>query len=223
MTGGGTPPGRPFRAGAGRVSEAPAGTSSSPTLGLLDSLALDELRAVLRTLLVRHPELAAEADALAAARAGALSVEAIADDVHAAVTSLGLAALQDRAGRHAAGYVTPQQASRDLLEEAVAGHLADMRRRAAAGLVEPALALCRGIVFGLSRAQGYNTDGPLGWSSSFPAAHACWTVAVLAEALPTGERDAACDQLLDAFRALGSDWQDMLTRAAERAFGRGQR
>lgn len=44
------------------------------------------------------------------------------------VTRLDIDDLQGRAGKHSWGYVEPAQAAQDLLEEAVAGHLDDMKR-----------------------------------------------------------------------------------------------
>jgi hypothetical protein len=67
--------------------------------------------------------------------------------------------LHGRAGKRSWGYVEPAQAAQDLLEEAVAGHLDDMKRRMHLGLDASAESVCAGIVLGLFRASRQNSGG----------------------------------------------------------------
>src|SRR5207253_8702789 len=80
------------------------------------------------------PNLTREAQEIAAELVSSVPVGGIADDVCARVTRLDMDDLHGRAGKRSGGYVEPAQAAQDLLEEAVAGHLDDMKRRMDLGL-----------------------------------------------------------------------------------------
>src|SRR2546429_4362569 len=112
--------------------------------GVLNRLAPGEVASVLRILLDRHPNLTREAQEIAAELVSSVPVGDIADDVCARVTRLDMDDLHGRAGKRSGGYVEPAQAAQDLLEEAVAGHLDDMKRRMDLGLYEIGRASCRG-------------------------------------------------------------------------------
>ena len=96
-------------------------------------------------------------------------MEGIAEDVEQAVLDLDLDDLNARAGRKRWGYVEPTEAAWELLEEAVAPYLDEMRRRTELGLEAAAVAACQAIVLGLYRCQGQATDRVIGWAEDSPA------------------------------------------------------
>jgi hypothetical protein len=105
---------------------------------------------VLATLLAKHPELATEAEALAVEVLAAVSVDAVASDVEAALLGIPLDALASRAGRvRGRGYVHEVDAACELVEEAIEPFRADLRRRASLGSSEAASSVAAGIVAGL--------------------------------------------------------------------------
>jgi hypothetical protein len=180
-------------------------------------MAPHELASVLRAVLTKHPELRAEAEQIATDMIATPSVNDVADEVHDAVTALGIESLHDRAGKQAWGYVEPTEAAWELLGEAVEDVLADMKRRADLGLHEAAEAICCGIVLGLHRTKGANSDGPLGWAPDFPAEEACHAVAELIRASAPKGRGATRNRLVEALLELVPSWDEMITRAADRA------
>jgi len=72
---------------------------------------------VLRALIARHPELAAEAEQLSRAVVTRVDAEAVAAEVEDAVLALELGELNASAGRQRWGYVDPTEAAWELLEE----------------------------------------------------------------------------------------------------------
>src|SRR4051794_24983188 len=94
-------------------------TSSQRKSKVLARLTPDESAGVLRALLERHPELAAEAEELAAATVTDVDAQAVADDVEHAVLCLDIDQLNARAGRTRWGYVEPTEAAWELLGEAI--------------------------------------------------------------------------------------------------------
>jgi hypothetical protein len=184
---------------------------------VLDRLTADELASVLRRLLERHPDLDAEAFAIATEIVSSPSVDEIAEQIFEAVTSLGIEAFHGRTGKRPWGYIEPGEAAWTLLEESVHGVLADMKRRLDMGLEPAAEAICCGIVVGLHEAEGAKSDGPLGWAPDFPAEEACYAVVELVRSCPPGSRVAVHDRLIKTLADLVPDWRDMLSRAAREA------
>ena len=103
-----------------------------------------------------------------------------AEDVQEAVLDLDIDDLDTRAGRHGWGYVEPADAAWELLEEAINPFLAEMKRHIEPGFEAAATATCAGIVMGLYRCRGKNSDQVLGWAVDFPAETAGHAVATLA-------------------------------------------
>ena len=198
-------------AGPRRVKLKPRSTRT------LDKMAPNELASVLRAVLTKHPELRAEAEQIAINMIATPSVEDVADEVHDAVTSLGIESFHGRAGKQAWGYVEPSEAAWELLGESVEYILTDMKRRADLGLHNAAEAMCCGMVLGLYRAREANSGGPLGWAPDFPAEEACEAVDELIRASAAQDRGAARKRLLAALRELVPSWDEMITRAADRA------
>ena len=102
------------------------------------------------------------------------------EDVEQVVLGLDLDDLNSRAGRHRWGHVEPTEAAWELLEEAVDPFLKEMKRHIDLGFEATATATCAGIVFGLYRCRGKNSDQVLGWAEDFPAETAGHAVATLA-------------------------------------------
>jgi hypothetical protein len=121
---------------------------------VLARLTPQEGAGVLRTILERHPELAAEADEIAKATVTDVDAEAVAEDVEQAVLALDLSELNSRAGRQEWGYVEPAEAAWEILAEAIDPFLDDVKRHIELGFEAAALATCSGIVLGLYRCRG---------------------------------------------------------------------
>jgi hypothetical protein len=118
-----------------------------------------EAAALFRTLLTKHPELSAEAEALAASVIGGVAMDDIARETEDAVRALDLDDLNSRAGSHSYGYVEPTEAAWELIEEAVMPLIEDIQRRLDAGQPNAGLATCAGIVLGLYRLRHDANDG----------------------------------------------------------------
>jgi hypothetical protein len=130
--------------------------------------------AVLRKLLTAHPGLRAEAEQVAKATLREVSFEAVADEVEGAVTALDHEDFKGRVGKHAWGYTEPGEAANELLEEAVAPFLDDMKRLLDLGLEEQACEICKGIVLGLYRVRDGKGGDVFQWAPDFPIEQASW-------------------------------------------------
>ena len=121
-----------------------------------------------------------EAEEIARTAVANVDVDAVASDIEAAVLNLDMDDLGARSGRKRWGYVEPTEAAWALLEEAVEPVLEEMKRRVDLGFETAAAGTCAGIVVGLYRCRGKNSDQVLGWASDFPAETAGHAVATLA-------------------------------------------
>lgn len=122
---------------------------SKPTA--LDLLTPGEQGQVLHALIAAHPDLAAQAEQLAAELLGSVSVDHVASDVEAALVGIPLDALATRAGRvRGRGYVHEVDAAWELVEEAIEPFRSDLRRRATLGRLDAAANVAVGIVAGLN-------------------------------------------------------------------------
>lgn len=173
--------------------------------------------AVLDVLLEDHPELRAEAEAIAARVVSSPSVDQIADEILDTVESVDMDALNGRAGRHSWGYVEPSEAAWELPEEALDESVQDMKHLTAAGLDSAAETLCCGIVVGLLRAKDVESDGALNWAPDFPLEEACHAVSELIRTSPAEERTAVCLRLLETLNDLAPAWHGAISRAANSA------
>jgi hypothetical protein len=121
-----------------------------PGSSALESLSAVERAGILTALLQAHPELLAEAELLAA---GFLSQEdrhAVAADVAYELRALHLSQLADRAGpQWEGGYVDPNEAADEMLDEVVQPFLDDLERRARTGAVQAAREIGFGVLLGL--------------------------------------------------------------------------
>jgi hypothetical protein len=195
-------------------------TSSGGKSQVLARLTPDESAGVLRALLERHPGLAAEAEELAAATVADVDAQAVADDVEQAVLALDIDQLGTRAGRTRWGYVEPTEAAWELLGEVIEPFLAEMTRHIELAFEAPAVAQCSGIVLGLHRCRGKNSDDVLGWAEDFPAETAGQAVATLARDSAAKYRRAW--SLPAAVVDQVPDWAEMIARCSRPA-SRGRR
>jgi len=121
---------------------------------VLGSLSPGERGQVLDALIAERPELAVEAERLAAELVSSVSVNDVAAQVEHALRGIPLDALGARAGRvRGGGYVHEVDAAWELVEEAVEPFRADLERRASLGSVDAAATLAVGIVAGLCRVR----------------------------------------------------------------------
>jgi hypothetical protein len=192
-------------------------STKSDAAGLLERLRPEEAVALLHQLLHKHPELHSEAEQFATMLVSSSSIEDIAEDVHYRVTSIDLDDLNGRAGAHSWGYVGPDQAAQDLLEEAIEELVEDLKRQAELGLVSAAEVLCAGIVQGLYQARDTKSDGALGWAPDFPGEEADYVVAEFVRACPPTSRKAAQKSLMETLAQRVPKWAEGLRRAADRS------
>jgi len=192
-------------------------SAKSDASGLLERLSPEEAVAILHQMLDKHPEFRSEAEDFATQLVSSDSIEDIAQDVYDRITGIDLDALNGRAGAHSWGYVGPDQAAQDLLEEAVEDLLEDMKRRAELGLVSSAEVLCAGIVQGLYQAQDAKSDGALGWAPDFPAEEAGYVVGEFLRACPAGARKAAQRSSMESLAKRAPKWAEDLKRTGDRA------
>lgn len=189
----------------------PQAADRSREVPALDRLKGDEAARLLRAILDRHPELAEELRNLASSELGDVSIEDVADEVEAAVDMLDLDDLNTRAGRHAHGYVEPTEAAWELVEEAVAPFIEDIRRRAETGEHAAALTTCAGVVLGLYRLRDKGSDKFLGWAVDCPDEMAGEVVVALRKALRAAQAPHAAT-VPKMLREVAPEWADMLER-----------
>lgn len=130
----------------------PAG--STPALAALSPA---ERAAVLDALLATHPELRAEAEALAAQPLAHAERTAVATQVEDDLQALHLSELAGRAGAQwGGGYVDPSEEADVMLAETVQTYLDDLHRRARAGAPAAALEIGLGVLGGLYACRSEN-------------------------------------------------------------------
>ncbi len=128
-----------------------------------------EAAAVLTQLLKSHPEMRAEAERLAGAMLDEVSAADVAVGVEGDLRALDVDDLNERAGPHRGGYTEPADAADELLEEALAPYVEDLRRRLATGRSGAAMETLRGILAGLYAVRHADGGGEvLDWSPDFP-------------------------------------------------------
>ena len=179
---------------------------------LLAGISPEESAAVLRVLLDRHPALRSEAEEIATAAVTDVRSEDVADAVEDAILGLDLDDLGARAGRHSDGYVEPTEAAWELLHEELETFLEDMKRLVELGFEAATVSTCEGIVLGLYRVRGKNSDQLLGWAEDFPAEGAGDALATLAR--ESAARHGRAWKLSERFAEAVPDWSTMLQRAA---------
>lgn len=167
---------------------------------------------VLWSLLKLHPHLVHEAEEIARVTITGSGAEAIAEDVEQVVLGLGIDAIGERSGRKSWGYVDPTQAAWDLLDAEVAPFVEEMERHIELGFETPATTACAGIVLGLYRCRGKNSDQVLGWAPDFPTETAAHAVATLARESMRKRRQMW--RLPNEIAELVPEWAEMIGRAS---------
>jgi hypothetical protein len=109
---------------------------------------------VIAMLLDERPELRADAERTGAELLADVSADEVADEIAARLGNLALEALASRAGRQPGrGYVHESEAAYELVEEAMAPLVEDVRRRASLGMHDAAAQLTLGGVTGMYRCR----------------------------------------------------------------------
>ena len=147
----------------------------------------------------------------------AVSIEDVAEEVYVEITSIDLEALNGRAGSHSWGYVEPSEAATELLTKAVEDRVKEMKRNLELGLLDPAEALCAGIVQGLYRARDTRSDGALGWAVDFRNEEAGFVVEEFLKGCRPSSRKAAYANLMQVLTERAPEWFEDLQRVAEQA------
>jgi hypothetical protein len=187
----------------------PKGTAKD----VLDRLQAPEAAGVLRALLERHPELRDEAREMATAAVTQVDPESLAEDVEQALACVSEEDFEGRAGRHSWGYVSPDEAAYELLDEALEAFLADMKRLVELGHEEAALATCLGIVLGLHRLTDRKSHDVLEWAPDFAAEAACQAVSAISQEIKK-TRGPRWRMPETFFAAVAVEWKADLARAA---------
>lgn len=131
-----------------------ADSDPRPGSSVLDRLNGLESSVLLRLLLRQHPELAAEAQALAMDLLTRVEAESVAEDLEMAFHSIEQDDIWERSGSTRDGYVEPWEAAHEICEEVFEPFLEDLKRLLALGQEAAALAQAQGMLLGLHRVTG---------------------------------------------------------------------
>ena len=198
-----------------RVTRKPASTSrkkQAKSEDFLSALRPSEQGKVLAELLDRHPELRPEASSIAKDLMNDVSVEAIATQVTDLVACIDLEELHGRAGKHAWGYVEPDEAAWEILEESLEEMQNDIKRTMKAGLPVAAQKTCQGIIFGLYETSQMDIEGVLGWVPDFPAESAAEAFSTLLKLHPGSRRRAVGEKIIAEVQDAAPEWIPMFRR-----------
>lgn len=142
---------------------------AAPAFSTLDD---HERSAVLTRLLQSHPELGAETEALATELLTTVSASAIADEVASVLRDIPTEHLAVRAGRQPGrGYVEPDEAAWELVEETLEPFLADLRRLGGLGFIEAAATSAAGVLLGLRQLDKPKDGTVLAYAGEDTATH----------------------------------------------------
>ena len=129
--------------------------------------------------------------------------------------TLGHEQLQGRAGRQGGGYVEPDQAAADILNETIAPFLNDLKRRADLGLQEEALELCKGLVLGCYRLEREGGADLVEYAPEFPGETAAFALEIWRDgATRPGKRPVFPNEFIEQFVP---EWDAMIVRACSKA------
>lgn len=183
---------------------------------LLDKLESHEAAAVLSGLLARHAELRTEAEAIARSVLAKVSMLTVAAEVEDALLQFGYDDLNGRAGRHSWGYVEPNEAAGELLEEAIKPFVTQMTRHLGMGLETEALGICQGILLGLYQVRDGSGNDILREVPEFPDESAAYVVGLWAgkDGVKTGRRRAIPPEFV---REHLPEWDWVLEAAGQKA------
>lgn len=138
-----------------------------------------ERASVLAALVEHDPSLRQRAEEFARRHLATVEIPAVADTVTDALLQLGTEDLANRAGPRRHGYVEPNEAAWQLLEQVLDPWIDDLNRRAQLGLhgaaVDLGNALLHALVCAEERAEQTNDCLLREWAPDFPA-EATWQV-----------------------------------------------
>jgi hypothetical protein len=184
----------------------------------LDHLRPQERADILDETLRRFPEMRTEATALAKEMLDSIDVEAMADEVHERFSAIGWEELKGRSGRQEwGGYIEPEEATWEILQEVFDPFLSDITRRYEAGLREAAEKVCQGIVLGLYRLREKDDLGALANAPDFALEAAAEGFAALLELCARSRRGTVARRFLATIGEEVEEWLEVLEQVAERA------
>ena len=118
-------------------------------LAFLSTLTDDQAQRVLNSLLKENPKLIPVAAALAREFLSEIDDDGISEQVCDALTGLDVHDLWEESGSTRDGYVDPYDHSYEMMEERIEPFLEEMERYLERGMIEEALACCKGIIKGI--------------------------------------------------------------------------
>lgn len=141
--------------------------TTAPSTTYLDHLTPHEGAQVLSALLAAHPALRTQAEELAHAELSDVDPARVAREVVERYLGQSFLEIGDRAGRRPGrGYIHEADAQWELLEEALAPFVEDVRRLGRAGLPEAAARQAQGMVAGIERLRKLAGEQTLiGWGA----------------------------------------------------------
>jgi hypothetical protein len=120
---------------------------------------------------------------------------------------------EEHAGSHSWGYVSPDEAAFELLDDAIEPFLADMKRLVELGHEEAAIATCLGIVLGLYGLKDRKSHEVLEWAPDFASQAACQAVTELSR--ETRKKRGPRWRIPETFfAAVPPEWKTRLVSAA---------
>ncbi len=187
--------------------------SAGKSHSILDYLNAGEAGNVLRRLLAAHPDLRAETEKIARSLLGEVTFESIAGDLEDAIRALDWDDIHGRAGRHEWGYVEPNEAAGEILDETVEPFIEDLKRLLKLGLEKEALEVCKGLVLGLYRVEHGKGAVLVEEAPDFPAEAAGGAIETWRE---TGGRRGPGTFPQDFVDRFIPEWSDMVARIVRR-------
>jgi hypothetical protein len=178
---------------------------------VLSRLHGDEAIAVLMALIGRHPELRAECEILAKALISEIDPERLAEQLGKRILALDVSDCAGRAGRQPWGYVQPEEAAAEILEELLDPYLEDLRRRIELALESAARSTCLGIVLGLYRARDAEPSALVAHVPDFCEEQAAYVVEILGK--ESARRHRCRWKLPDDSEARLPDWDWLFARS----------
>jgi len=191
-----------------------AAADADPHDEVLGRLKPEESARVLSSLADCQPELACKARQIARSVAEDVDLEVVVEEVEWVLRRPDLDDLQGRAGRTRWGYVDPADAAWELLDEALAPFLDEMKRDIELGFKKAATSICAGIILGLYRCREGGSGLALNWAPDFPAETAKKAMAILARESSRMHHHVWC--VPDMLVARVPEWAEMIRRGSAR-------
>jgi hypothetical protein len=136
---------------------------------IIDHLSPGDALAILRILVREDDQLVAHIAEVARSYLSSVDPEEIALDLYAELDALDVEEVWDRAGPTRHGYVEPEEASSEMIEQVVEPFLQEMTKYAQMGLHAQAKQACIGLLLGLYRFERESTNEFKDWAVDEPA------------------------------------------------------